>query len=513
MRAAGVALVLVVFGCNQIFGISQTRAWDAHGPIDAPDWKTSITWQTQAAIGGPITFDPIDGLSVQVASFDAGIATDDATITFPLTTLAVDSTGSFLVPYSLGLEQYRIVFTAPDGIPTEIQSNLQNIRFAFPSYGRLDRDTVPAGATFSGTATIATPPPYTRARLLTAGLWSVTEVASTGGSFTFQYQTAAISLSGALGVPHAAAGDIEAVVFMSDGVSADSGYVTYTADGLGSAGPAPWQDPTDTTKMAIYWDEQNIATAQTRITNALGSIAGPLGMNTTAPRWAGVMPSTLMPNFVQSTLTGIPPPVLLPLTTSSATPLQFQNPFAGMPLPTAIYTGDTWTRTVPDPDSGSGSGVPLESGFQSITPADANTPATQAEPDYKVGIARSTSSMPATFGTAQLINEATVVPLGGAANLPLVFGADAQVDDCIVTLYRVETSIMSVTPLARYIVVGTPLDSKVPIVVDAKFLDTSSTFTFGIRCELGRNAAMADFTSVTYPFEMSSTFTATFTVQ
>jgi hypothetical protein len=181
MRAAGLALVLVSV-CNQIFGINQTRAWDAHGPIDAPDWKTSITWQTQAAIGGPITFDPIDGLSVQVASLDASIATDDATITFPLTTLAVDSTGSFLVPYSLGLEEYRILFTAPDGIPTEIQSNLQNIRFAFPSYGRLDRETVPAGAMFTGTATIATPPPYMEARLLTAGLWSVTEVPSSGGT-------------------------------------------------------------------------------------------------------------------------------------------------------------------------------------------------------------------------------------------------------------------------------------------------------------------------------------------
>ena len=96
--------------------------------------------------------------------------------------------------------------------------------------------------------------------------------------------------------------------------------------------------------------------------------------------------------------------------------------------------------------------------------------------------------------------------------LPLTFAADGPVDDCSVVLFRVERAMTaSLTPIARYIVTDTPAHAQFPIMVDARFLDTSSLFTFGIHCELGHDLSANDFTQVTYPFSASTTFTATFT--
>ncbi len=503
MRSIGLAL-LAATGCNQIFGISLTQPWDAHAPIDAPDWPTAITWQTFAA--GQITNDPIDGLAVQVGSLDA---------TFPLAPVTVDASGGFNVPYSVGLAPYRVVFMAPDGLPTEIQTNLQGFRYAFPIYGPHTRGNVPAGATFSGTATGATG--YTNARLLTAGVWSVTEeapVTQSSGGFSFMYQAQAVSLSGALGVPSTADGDVEVVTFMT-GLDADSGFAVFDANALGSAGSAAVQEPP---VSVIAWSDSMLTGAGNRITSALGNLAG--SMFPAFKRWAGAIPTTMMPSFVQplaaaSSSMGppaAPPPVMLPLDESQDMPMMFENPFTGSGgaplLPLAVYTGDFWTRTVAASPTFTTTTY-LTSSLQSITPATAG--ATQpVTPNDAVGIAVSTTANPATFGQTALVSEYASVALGGATTLPLTFSADQPVDDCSVVLFRIE-STGSLTPLARYIITGTPALAGFPIMVQTKFLDTSSVFTFGIQCELGHDLAMNDFTNVTYPFSASTTFTATFT--
>jgi len=129
-----------------------------------------------------------------------------------------------------------------------------------------------------------------------------------------------------------------------------------------------------------------------------------------------------------------------------------------------------------------------------------------------VGIAESTTASPTMFGGTELASDGSSVAIGGAAMLPLTFAADGPVDDCSVVLFRVERAMTaSLTPIARYIVTDTPAHAQFPIMVDARFLDTSSLFTFGIHCELGHDLSANDFTQVTYPFSASTTFTATFT--
>ena len=265
-----------------------------------------------------------------------------------------------------------------------------------------------------------------------------------------------------------------------------------------------------------------VSGAGNRLTNALGNLAGPPAL--AQSRWGGAIPTLLMPSFVQpmvaspgpmgNPVPAAPPPVLLPLFESGSSPMQFQNPFTGPgaapALPLAVYTGDFWTRTVP-PSATFTTTTYLTSSLQSTTPATAGASA-PVMPDDAVGIAVSTPSMPANFGHADLVNEYTPVALDGAATLSLTFGADAAVDDCSVVLFRVENgSVGSLTPLARYIVTGTPALTGFPIMVDTKFLDTSSVFTFGIQCELGHDLSTNDFTKVVYPFSASTTFTATFT--
>jgi hypothetical protein len=492
MRVAALALLWATAACDQIFGIKLTQPWDAHGPIDAPDWQAAITWQTLA--GGQITDDPIDGLAVQLGSLDG---------TIPLAPVDVDASGNFKVPYQLAFEPYRVAFMAPDGVPTEIQTKLKGFHYAFPSYGRHVRGTVPAGATFSGSATSSA---GAAVRLLTTGLWSFTEgsaASTSNGGFSFLYQQYGVSLSGALGVPNSADGDVQVVEF-------GSGFAVYNASGFGNAGSAPLQTSTQT---EIGVNSSYIGGADSRLTRSLGGYSSP-GVQYTQV-WAGAIPTTLMPSFVQPMTAGsasppsAPVPVILPLDESGDTTLTVMNPFTGAPgqgplLPLAVYTGDFWLRTA-------GSGVPtyLTSSLQSITPVSGGS----AVPHYPVGIAESTTSSPITLDSISLAVDGSTVAIGSASMLPLMFAADAAADDCIVVLYRVEnTNPRSLTPLARYIIVGTPVASGSAVVVDSHLLAPASVYTFGIQCEVGRDLSGGDFTQVSYPFSASTTFTALFSV-
>ena len=485
MRAAGLA-ILAALGCNQIFGIDKTQAWDAHAPIDAPDWTTKITWQTFGD-NGLITADPIDGLAVSIAPLDG--------TTMP-TPVKVDTMGTFLVPYSLAFAPYRVVFMAPDGIPTEIQTKLQGFTYGFPIYGRRSRGTVPAGATFSGSVTGAVT--ADAAHLLTTGLWSFTDVASGAAAFSFPYQTGAVSLSGPLGVPMSSAGDTEVVLYTEGGSGA--GFAVFQAAGLGSAGSAPIQ----TNPTTVSWTKGTISSAGTRLSSALGSFLGATTSDTA--REIGAIPTTGMPNFVQplaaatSTSFSAPPAVLLPLDANGATTTTVQNPFSTLPL--AVYAGDFRTRAVAGPVQ-----TYLTTSLQSITPLTGSGTTV----DYAAGLAMAVSGMAMSFGGTDLTSEPVSVAIGGAKQLPLTFGADAPVDDCTVMLFRIENGTGSLTPIARYIVTDTPGHAQSPILVDASYLDTSSTFTFGIHCEAGHATGTNDFTQIAYPFSATTTFTAAFT--
>ncbi|HEY1549310.1 MAG TPA: hypothetical protein VGG28_15900, partial [Kofleriaceae bacterium] len=283
MRAAGLALLAATTcNCNSIFKIDQSQPWDAHLPIDAADYPATITWQTYLG-GSNATFDPIDGLAVEVGSLDG---------TVPPMPVAVDPmTGAFKIPNQLGQKPTRVLFDSPyDHVPTEIQSGLQGFTYAFPIFGRHGAARAPAdgSAMFDGSATGAMT--YAHERLVTTGLWAVEDASTvlTGGTFQFAYG-AAESLSGPLGVPQGSAGDAQVVLYMS-GSADDIGFATFSANGLSS--------PVNGTFASTPIVTVTPNTAATD--DGTGRVGDAVGGSPSALYWAGVIPmTTAMPPFAQ----------------------------------------------------------------------------------------------------------------------------------------------------------------------------------------------------------------------
>jgi hypothetical protein len=501
MRAAGLALLAATTcNCNAIFKIDQSQPWDARLPIDAADYPATITWQTYD--GSAVTFDPIDGLAVKVGSLDGTVA--------PMSVAVDPTTGAFKIPNLLGQKPTRVLFTAPDGVPTEIQSSLQGFTYAFPSFGRHGAARIAAGssATFTGSANVATG--YAHERLVTTGLWAVEDATTvqSNGTFTFAYGSAD-SLSGPLGVPQASQGDLEVVLYMTAG-AVDVGFAMFSAEGLSS--PVTGTFSTAST-VSFTPDTSATDNGMARVGDAVG-----LGGSPSMLYWAGVIPmTTKMPPFAQplgaAGPVGGPPPVMLPLdenNTNGAGMFSFQNPLDGAhgppPLQLAVYSSASSSRTVFK--SGMMVAV-LPTALQGIALSTGSAASTNED----VGLAESNSGSPVTLDGSALTSDTTSISLGGEAMLKLSFGVDKAVDDCTATLFRITNGAF--VPVVHYIVMAPPATSS-PIMVDTSYLDTTSTFTFGVECELGHDPvalASNDFTKPSYPFSISSTFMPLFTVK
>jgi hypothetical protein len=506
MRAAGLALLAATTcNCNAIFKIDQSQPWDARLPIDAADYPATISWETYE-VGSAVTFDPIDGLAVTVGSLDGAV---------PPMAVAVDpTTGTFKIPNQLGQKPTRVLFTAPDGIPTEIQSSLQGFSYAFPSFGRHGAARTAAGSasTFTGSATVASA--YAHERLVTTGLWAVEDASTvqSGGAFAFAYGSAE-SLSGPLGVPQASQGDSEVVLYMS-GSAVDVGFAMFSAEGLGSSVAGTFA----TAPLVSFTPTTNATDGGTgRVGNAVGLGGSPLPMY-----WAGVIPMTIpmtpnMPPFAQPLgaamgPVGGPPPVMLPLDEShpnGAEMFSFQNPFDGTHGPPqmqlAVYSSAYSSRLTKQIG---GMQYTLPTALQGISLSDGSSGITNED----VGIAESNTDSPVTLDGSALTTDLMPISLGGEAMLKLSFGVDKPVDDCTATLFKLVNG--GLVPVVHYIVMAPPATSA-PIMVDTHYFDMTSTFTFGVECELGHDpAAIAgnDYTKPTYPFSISSTFTPAFIV-
>lgn len=519
MRVAVVALLLALASCDQIFGIQRTQPWDAQLPIDAPNWNTSITWATFDH--GAVTYDPIDGLAVQVGALDLG---SDVTTTSPLTSLAVDATGTFQVPYALAFAPYRVVFIAPDGVPTEIQTSLQGFAWGFPIYGRHARGSAAPGATFSGTisgAGSAVP-----IRLLTTGLWSVTEgtTSAGAGAFTFPYGSAA-SLSGALGVLSSSTGD-QAIVELGAGSGARAmsvGFGVFPGT-IGNAGSATFQPGTTTN---VHWPlGANTGTLSTRLTSLADFGTAVLQHYA----WVGAIPSVMMPSFVQPQSAGsgtgmdaaaaaVPPPVMLPLDEQNGNSgTMFQNPFDGTVAGSAtlaMYEAEIAWRagSVVAPIT---SPTYLQATIQSVSLFDGSG---SASPPTGAGIVLSEATSPTKLDGVSLTADGQTITRGDAAMLPLVFDTDTSVDDCIVTLYRVVDGAghTTLSPVARYIATTVPAKPAManPLMISTQWFDASGVYTFGFHCEVGHVHPLLDYREISapYSFSASSTFSTLFTVQ
>ncbi len=71
---------------------------------------------------------------------------------------------------------------------------------------------------------------------------------------------------------------------------------------------------------------------------------------------------------------------------------------------------------------------------------------------------------------------------------------------------------LSLTPIRRFLVAGLPTTA-LPIEIDGSIFDTTHNYTFGISCFHGHDRAQfGDWTSVSFPFAVSTIYTSSFHV-
>jgi len=515
MRALAVGLLLAT-GCNQIFGLhDDLQPRDARF-VDFQDgmyWPMSLTWQLVADPSGAVTYPPIAGATVQIGPIDPSAG--------PMVSLPVDPmTGNFLLPRETPNQPYRLVYTV-DSLATELQSQLNSGHFVVPMVGRIDREPTPSHALLDFAPNpLPTINPIPNALILTAGLWTSSRYPNGDQinlPYTYDYQANGVSMAGTQGSLRNDKSDVE-IVCSTSAVGDVTGYAVMKVDqlfenGMGIATAASsWVETQATTTVKWITPNDNSSTDPigrlTAAVNNYGSTA------TTKVQWAGVIPSSIVPNFIQPNPGGLDGFQLAPLSKyDGVNPHTFVNPFAtavsgAVPtaLPTAALVQNTTTRTT-------ASGAQLTSGFQGIGLPP--SPAASVDMHYNVGIAHLSGNdvtLKPEGGTSTTLtgaDDTLVVALGGAPLVDLTFGTDRPVDDCVVTLYRISGT--TVTPVRRLLLQQPPTST--PFKIDASVFAPATTYTLGIVCRKGQTGiATGDYSAVSYPYLTSTLYTPTFTV-
>jgi len=198
--AYGLLVASALGGCNQIFGLDETKARpDAPIPPDAM-WLTidlgllRLTYDQNVATPAP-EFLPIpDLMSVQAATADG-----------PLVTVATDATSKVAIPIDISMAgPFRLVYQRTGGIPHEYQGLVTDARVVDPLWGPIARTAVPANAGWKITPAGASPN-HALTRVFTTGVWTearTVQVIPPGPTFDYGFVApTTVSMSGPLGLP------------------------------------------------------------------------------------------------------------------------------------------------------------------------------------------------------------------------------------------------------------------------------------------------------------------------
>ena len=409
-------------------------------------------------------------------------------------------------------------------MPVEIQTTLKTATFVVPRIGRLDRtpwprQQLPAGGHVDLTAS-GWPTSYTHLRFLGTGLWSNLEIGPTNATFV-NYSTF-LTDSGPLGVPQSASGDKVIVTESPGATNGVTGYGYLTFDGFDSNGLAINEQFSAWTSTGANTDLSYSSSVP------LGSYGGRASnlLNTGDPYvgdtvYGGVVATTSVPPFTDLIINGVDPnsamgeyerAVFATLSQNTSLKQSFRNPFTGTALPqfpTAVYQFGSSVHTF------ASEMVTVRSGVQSIM----LTTGPQALFDEGVGLASVIKFAPTGNAGASVdlgVNgdQIHVTRPSGAATFELTFGVDTTSaatapTDCMVTLYRIDN--MALAAIGRYLVNALPTTT-LPILVDAKNIDNTHDYTFGISCYRGhKDAATGDWSTVSFPFAVSRMWTHSFT--
>ncbi|HEY1556341.1 MAG TPA: hypothetical protein VGF94_16015 [Kofleriaceae bacterium] len=493
--------LLACAGCNQLFGLKQTQPLDAPpDAVDAPSDAFAPTLHLERQVlerVGPEMIVTTWSASDPSPTLELGPVGGELTNTF----LADD--GSFKVPAELLTAPYRIVYTLPGDVPTEIPWSGSEGTFTVPLLGRPDRGTPPSGAGLHFAPT-PTQVAFPTASVITTGLWmTALNLGTPPSPFDLAYSSLA-SLNGPVGAVDGTKGDVEVLTSTDgtygNGISGFTAMQVTQLQGMPVGSSSTWiQHPTPVSATPAF---DALSTTNTRLFGPLGSFPNN-GMPVTSYA-GGALASATMLSLVQQTPGSLDGGGFLPLWGPSATPvapMQFANPFDGAhspapALPAGVLATYTSSRTY--------ASTKLTSGFEVVGPVGTGAPSLPFAAGMPSAVTLAGTSL-SDSGTMDGIG----VTIGSAASVALVFRTDKQVDDCVVTLYQVAANVF--TPKRRYLVTTLPtLQSPLPID-SSLFMKLTATYTFGIACRVGTRT-MNDYTQIKLPFSEAMLYTAVFHV-
>lgn len=509
-RVAGVGLLLLV-GCNQIFGLTQARTWDAapDAPPEIP--HVELTWQlaTVMASGAPEApqYPPFaPGVAPQVRLAPRGDSLAPAEY---LSSAGME--GWIVIPSSYLGGPWRLEYTFPGGVPHEVQwaPDGKLLRLTVPMVGRLARDPVPAGSGYTITPSDYSGS-YVNPRVFTTGLWTDGQVTAPFGgptASTIDYDFAnARSLSGDKGRPDPKQGDQAMVVDFATFTDVTTGAKCQVASGSASfdaalaAGmhtlrSAPW----DTGTSPVNAPAVDMAFVNRLTADPLHGTVDPSSL-----LLYGAAASTRHPGLTGAPSPGagilLPVPVMqillrCPATTSSLPPTAI--PAALDAFPRVLHVQLIATRQV--------LGATLHAGLETVIASDAGG----FQISFPAPMATKMALTTPQRGTLDLAGPSDQLAAGSpTGTFTLDFtpeaGADLRADYHDVVLHRIANSTL--TPVRIFTVTGPS------VRIDGALL-VPGDYVFEIRTYKGHPmASQGDFASVEYPYGAAIIFTRTFTI-
>lgn len=509
---AGVGL-LVLVGCNRIYGIPETQPWDAPPPVH----YAALTWQLAAttADGAPdskLHYPAFDGAmvpQVRIALLDQPLApasyASDGHISLPQTFFASSAADAAPLPW-------RLEYQLPSQPPHEIQwkPDDKGGHAAVPLAGRLVLDTIPTGGGYR--VTPSNPPgSYTAPRIWTTGLWTDGLATPSGSAIDYDFSAAA-PLSGGPGEPDPTKGDrAYAVDFIVDGATqcrvavggAPLGSAAITA-GAHTAQAVTWE----TARKVINSGVIDIGVLD-RMRSALGKLHGSFNaggsgiLYGTAPGTVG--DAAFPPLAGSSAAFPLPVPVMQTLV---------QCPYNATSLPPAVLPSKLDQFPVilhaQIVDSRKVGNINFHSGLETVlTPSsgrfEMTFPAAMA-----TGIHLATSAAAAPLDLAGDADQISAGAPTGTFLLSLSTEQDVPLPDYYdVVLHKLVGDTLTTERIYTVISPGAGIDPTVRI--DASVLVGGAEYVFEIRSFKGAPmAARGDFTAVQFPYASAVVFSRTF---
>ncbi|MEO6774405.1 MAG: hypothetical protein ABI467_15520 [Kofleriaceae bacterium] len=539
---SGFVCVLAVAGCNSIFGshdvVNGSKDADTR-PKDAAPYTMYLTGMAYDTTTQPM-LTPDSGAATFPVLVNATVAVGKLGETpHPI---ALDATGAFTVPYDLAQGVYRIVYTPPDGVPVEIQGKLQSAHFVVPTLGRPDAMPAPADAVLGELLPMTGPNPYVNLHLFAIGTFAVRIVGmrpALGSTTTWTTNAvppdAIQSMSGPLETPEQAKGDRLVVI---DGAIGDADTATGFSIGTipdfsatyVSPTLTPWKTTTNVGSQSLKWGyaASQLDTSM-RLTAAMSTgwandIDDGNGLGYVPPFvYGGLVPTTKLPNFVEAGAGyaassnhwaargygGLGMPIYLPLSKATVSTVSMVHVFNGTDapaFPTAMFVRYSRSKVV--------EGVTLTGGIQTIALAD-NTATTNVP--VSVGLASTPAQHMTLNGADITVDSGLAFNVPSTPEMDLVFNVDkpATTDDCISTIYAIDTSHSVLVPVHRFISTPNNVQVNSTIQVDGSIFTAGQDYLIGISCHAGLPgvATALDWTQVTYPFSESVIWSYPFTVQ